>query len=112
MRIILFMAIMLPALVRGQINRSATELAKENIRSYVTRKLFKAEPYQPISFGELKPQKERNADTRWSIVHKFNITEIKGQADKKLSVQEPYDFIFYLDDRMEVIGARSYMASE
>jgi len=112
MRIILFMAIMLPALVRGQINRSATELAKENIRSYVTRKLFKAEPYQPISFGELKQQKERNADTRWSIVHEFNITEIKVQADKKLSVQKPYDFIFYLDDRMEVIGARSYVVSE
>ena len=112
MRIILFVVAMLPAFVHGQINRSATELAKENIRSYLTRKLFKAEPYQPISYGELKPAKERNADATWTIVHKFTITETEVEADKKLSVRKPYDFIFYLDDRMEVIRARSYFDSE
>jgi hypothetical protein len=112
MRALLFVVIILPAFVLGQINRSATELAKENIRSYLTHKIFKAEPYQPVSYGELKPEKVRNADARWSIVHKFKITEIEVEADKKSSVQRPYNFIFYLDDRMEVIGARSYFVSE
>jgi hypothetical protein len=110
MRIILIVVFMLPAFVHGQINRSATELAKENIRSYLTRKIFKAEPYQPISYGELKPENEKNADAKWTIVHRFKITEIEGEAAKRLSVQKPYDFIFYLDDRMEVIGARSYVS--
>jgi len=112
MRIILFVVVMLPAFVNGQINRSATELAKENISSYVTRKLFKAEPYQPVSYGELRSEKERNVDAKWSIVHKFKITETEIEADQKHSVQKPYDFIFYLDDRMQVIRARSYFTSE
>ena len=110
MRILLFLVTILPAILHGQINRSATELAKENIRSYLTGKIFKAEPYQPISYGELKPENEKNADAKWTIVHKFKITEIKVGPAKKLSVQKPYDFIFYLDDRMEVVGARSYVA--
>jgi hypothetical protein len=112
MRILLFAVIVLPAFVHGQINRSATELAKENIRSYLTRKIFKAEPYQPISYVELKPEQIRDVDARWSIVHKFKITETEVEASKKFSVQKPYNFIFYLDDRMEVIGARSYFVSE
>jgi hypothetical protein len=106
------MVITLPAFVHGQINRSATELAKENIRSYLTGKIFKAEPYHPISYGTLKPEKERNVDARWSIVHKFEITETEIEANKKFSVDKPYNFIFYLDNKMEVIEARSYFASE
>jgi len=112
MRALFFAVIILPAFVHGQINRSATELAKENIRSYLTRKIFKVEPYQPVSYGELKPEKERNVDTKWSIVHKFRITETEVEADKKFSVQKPYNFIFYLDDKMEVVGARSYFVAE
>jgi len=112
MRILLLVVIMLPAIVYGQINRSATELAKENIRSYLTRKVFKTEPYQPISYGELRPENERDVDARWSIVHKFKITETEVEANRKFSVQKPYKFIFYLDDRMEVVRARSYFVSE
>jgi hypothetical protein len=112
MRILFFLATLFPALLHGQINRSATELAKENIRSYLTDKIFKQAPYQPVSYGELKPEKERNVDARWSIVHKFNITETEIEAEKKFSIQKPYNFIFYLDDRMEVIRARSYFVSE
>ena len=112
MRVVLFAIIVIPGIVNGQINRSATELAKENIRTYLTHKIFKAEPYQPVSYGELKPERERNFDARWSIVHKFKITETEVESEKKLSVERPYNFIFYLDDKMEVIGARSYFVSE
>ena len=112
MRVVFFLATVLPAFLHGQINRSATELAKENIHNYLSDKIFKEAPYQPISYGELKPEKERNADAKWSIVHKFKITETEIEADKKLSIQKPYNFIFYLDDRMQVIRARSYFVSE
>jgi hypothetical protein len=112
MRVLLFAVIIIPTFVHGQINRSATELAKENIRNYLTGKIFKAEPYQPIFYGELKHEKERSVDARWSIVHKFKITETEMEADKKFSVQKPYNFIFYLNDRMEVVRARSYFISE
>jgi hypothetical protein len=112
MRILIFLATILPAFLQGQINRSATELAKENIRGYLTHKIFKTEPYQPISYGELKPEKQRSIDARWSIEHKFRITETKIEEDKKMAIQKPYNFIFYLDDKMQVISARSYSESE
>jgi len=108
MRFFVLLVTILPAFLYGQINRSATELAKENIRSYLTHKIFKTEPYQPISYGLLKPEKERNIDVKWTIVHKFNITETRVERDKKVAIQKPYDFIFYLNDRMEVVRASSY----
>ena len=112
MRRLVLVIILLPAIIHAQINRSATELARENIRNYLAGKIFRNVPYQPVSFGELKAQKVRNGDTQWSIVHKFKITETEVEADKKISIQKPYDFIFYLDNKMQVIRARSYSDSE
>lgn len=112
MRTLFCLAIALPAMIHAQINRSAAELAKENIRTYLTGKIFKDASYQPISYGELKPEKERNEETKWIIVHKFKITETELEVDKKVSVEKPCDFIFYLDNRMQVIRARSYFESE
>jgi hypothetical protein len=107
-RLVIFLLCAVPALTNGQINRSATELARENIHEYLTDKLFKSHPYQPISYGQLKAVDKKSRDVKWSIVHKFEITETLREADKKIEVQKPYDFIFYLDDKMRVLGARSY----
>jgi len=105
----IFLLCTFPALSNGQINRSATELAKENIHEYVTDKIFKSHAYQPISYGELKSVGTKDREVKWSIVHKFEIPETQREADKKVEVQKPYDFIFYLDDKMRVLGARSYL---
>jgi len=112
MRTLVFLAVILPVFLHGQINRSATELAKENIQSYLRNKIFKQAPYQPISYGELKRENEKGTDATWSIVHKFQITETEVEAQKKFLIQRPYNFIFYLDDKMEVVRARSYFVSE
>ena len=98
-----------PALMKAQINRSATELARENIHEYVTDKIFKNGAYQPISYGELRSAGVKDREVKWSIVHKFEITETQREASKKVEVQKAYDFIFYLDDKMRVVGARSYL---
>jgi hypothetical protein len=108
MRITLFLLLLLPAVLRAQINRSATELAKENIQEYVTSKLFNGHPYQPVSYGELKSREEKNQEAIWFITHKFEITETETHADKKISVQKPYNFIFYLDKKLKVRRAESY----
>lgn len=112
MRRLLFLAMILPFIGRAQINRSATELARENIRGYLMEKIFKDASYQPISYGELKPERAHNEDIKWTIVHKFTITEKEIEADKKTFVEKPHDFIFYLNNKMEVIRARSYSGSE
>lgn len=108
MRSILLLCALLPAALHAQINRSATELAKENIQEYVTAKLFSGHPYQPVSYGELKQREDKNQEIAWSITHKFEITETETQADKKLAVQKPYKFIFFLDKKMKVRRAESY----
>jgi len=108
MRITLFLLLLFPAVLNAQINRSATELAKENIQEYVTSRLFSGHQYQPVSYGELKPREEKNQDVIWSITHKFEITETESHADKKISVQKSYEFVFYLDKKMKVRRAESY----
>ena len=108
MRSIVLLLCLFPVMLSAQINRSASELARENIREYLTDKIFKSFPYQPLSYGELKPLKEKNTDVRWSMIHNFEVTENQIEDDKKVPVQKPYEFIFYLDDKLKVRRAKSY----
>ena len=107
MRIILFLSLLFPVVVNAQFKRSATELAKENIREYLTGKLFKNRPYQSISYGDLTPLKGNDPEVGSYIKHQFAITETQIHGDKKDSVQRAYKFIFYLDNKMSVLGAES-----
>jgi len=106
MRIILFL-FLFPVLTQAQINRSATEFAKEKIGEYITTKLFKGNAYQPVSYGELKEWNEKSSVIKWSINHKFEITETQNNYGKKISVQKPCKFIFYFDDRMNIVRAET-----
>jgi len=108
MRITLLLLLLFPAILEAQINRSASELAKENIQEYVTSKLFNGHQYQPLSYGELRSRDDKNQEIIWTITHKFEITETETHADKKISIQKPYNFIFYLDKKMKVRRADSY----
>jgi len=105
MRTILFLSLLFPVVVNAQFKRSATELAKENIREYLAEKLFKNRPYQSISYGDLTPLKGNDPEIGSYIKHQFAITETQIHGDKKDSVQRAYQFIFYFDNRMRILGA-------
>jgi len=108
MRIILIFLLVLPAFLNAQINRSATEFAQEKIEEYIKNKLFKDQPYKPVSFGELKPSAGSNREIAWSIEHTFGITQIQVVSDKRTAVQKLYRFAFYLDKKMKIYKAESF----
>lgn len=108
MRTLLLLALVLPVFAGAQINRSAKELARENIEDYVVHKLFKDQPYQSVYYGELKNHFEKNQRVLWTIEHKFEVTETTITNDRKMEVKKPYKFIFFLNNKMEVQRAESY----
>jgi hypothetical protein len=108
MKNIIFLLLLLPALVNAQFKRSATELAKENIETYLTQKVFQHRLYQSISFEEINAVKKNDQDIEWSIVHTFLITENKIEDEKLIPVQQLYKFIFYFNRKMKVEKAESF----
>ena len=111
MRVTLFLLLMLPVIVNAQVNRSATEFAKDNISEYITTKLFKGNLYKPVSYSELKHWEDKKAGIISLIEHKFEITEIQTNAGKKTPVQKPYTFTFYFNEKMKVIRAETFYYS-
>jgi hypothetical protein len=107
MRTIIFLLLLIPALSNGQFKKSATELAKDNIRDYLTQKLFKSLSYQPISYGELIDNKAGSSTFTSLIRHKFSITEVESHDNIKVPVQREYLFVFYFNDKMKVQMAES-----
>ena len=107
MRIVIIFLLILPSFVDAQINRSATELAREKIQEYIETKLFKDMPYKIVSYGDLKPYTQPKPETTWTIEHIFEITETKMEADKKITVRKPYRFFFFLDKKINVVGAEN-----
>ena len=105
MRIILIIALALPVFLQSQINRSATEFARENIQGYIENKLFKDHSYKPISYSELRSSEKPNGEVVWSIQHIFEILETQVISDKKVSTSKQYKFSFYLDKKMNVLRA-------
>ncbi len=109
MRSFLFSLLVVPIMSSAQINRSAREFASEQVRQYVTTKLFKDAPYKSISFGQIKSfQDKRNIEIAWTIEHTFEITESRKTFDAKPAVPKEYKFLFFLDDKMKVVRADSY----
>ena len=107
MRTILFLLFLIPALSNAQFKRSATELAKDNIRDYLTQKLFKNLPYQPVAYGELKNNTGGGAKFSSLIEHRFVITDSESHETMKVPVRKEYLFVFYFDDKMKVQMAES-----
>ena len=113
MRITLLLLFACPFIVNAQVNRSANELTQEKIKEYITSRLFKDMPYKTISYGELKPyQQSWSPETTWTMEHIFEITETKMETGKKVKVQRPYRFYFYLDKRIKVRGSENIQAIE
>jgi len=107
MRTILFLLLVIPALSSAQFKRSATELAKDVIKDYLTQKLFKNFSYQPVSYGELTANRGGGHTFSSFIEHKFVITDTESHANLKAPVQKEYLFVFYFNDKMKVQMAES-----
>lgn len=71
--------------------------------------IFKAKPYKPIYYGELKQENQHKSEIAWSIQHKFEIIDSQFVSDKKVAVIKPYNFSFFLDKKLRVIGAESFL---
>jgi hypothetical protein len=110
MRAFLFSFILLPVFASAQINRSAKEFAGEQVQDYIVKKLFKDQPYKPGWFGELKARKQQDSQIAWAIEHKFEIMETHKGPDNKAAASKSYKFMFYLDDKMRVLGADSFFS--
>ena len=110
MRIMLLLVFACPLLAAAQINRSATELAKETTADYIRLKAFKKQVYHPVSYGDLVDLNptDKQSNLIWAIRHRFEIEETRMVDDKKVVVRQPYTFYFYLDERMRVVKAESY----
>ena len=112
MRLLIIFLLLTPLVSTAQINRSAKEFASERIGEYITTKLFKDQPYKPISFGVLKSHQEKDLEIIWELEHKFEVSDIQYTGDKKTTVSKPCRFIFYLDRQMNVKRAESYAVEQ
>ena len=108
MRFLLLLLITLPCVATAQINRSATELACERVKEYIETRLFKDLPYKSVAYGQLKSYNNPQSHIAWIIEHKFQI-ETHVYNDKKSSISKEYRFSFYLDKKLKVLKAESYM---
>jgi hypothetical protein len=109
MRVLFLLLVTAPFFAAAQINRSATELAKEKIADYIVSKIFKGVSYKPVSYGALEevPEKIRPV-ANWSIMHRFEIIDSQFVANKRRAVQKPYYFSFYLDKKLNVVSAERF----
>ena len=107
MRILILALLFVPLVHQAQVNRSASELAKENIKNWLLSKLFKDQPYKPGTYTELKSIVDKNPNVAWLIMHRFEIEEPEMDPGTKLHIQKPYKFAFYLDKKMGVVRAEA-----
>lgn len=105
MRLLIIFLLLLPLFSIAQLNRSATELAKERIAEYITTKIFKGHAYEPLTYGMLKPMKNDPTRYNWLLSHQFAIIDTQLVADKKTLVKKPYIFSFYMDKKLRIVSA-------
>lgn len=104
MRIILILLLLVPLASGAQINRSAMELAGENIKDYISHKVFKGELYRPVSYGSLKEARGKMNES-WIMEHRFEIVTSPAPSQHMPDQIHSYWGIFYLDKKMRVIQA-------
>src|SRR5689334_10575598 len=107
MRTLLFLLLAIPVMSHAQFKRSATELAKDVIKDYLTQKLFKNLSYQPDSYGELIENRGGGPTFSSLIEHKFVIIDTESHGSNKMPAQKEYFFVFYFNDKMKVQMAES-----
>ena len=113
MRQLLWLLLCLPLHMQAQINRSARELAMENVQAYIIEKLFTQKRYEPLSFSWPRPYKPARgySDMCWIIGHDFNIRDSLPNAVSTQESSHHYRFYFLLDKKMRVRQAEEYSMS-
>lgn len=109
MRLLILLLIITPFFADAQVNRSANELACERVKEYIETRLFKDLTYKAVSYGQLKPHSQPHSPITWSIEHKFEI-ETPVFSNNKTSTLKSYNFSFYLDKKLKVLRAESFMS--
>ena len=109
MRLLLITLLSLPLFSEAQVNRSAKELAEERIKEYIVTKLFREASYKGLTFGELKTQRQPHSDVAWTISHRFEVVDSQLVNDRRTPVTRSQFFSFYLDRKMKVVSAESYL---
>ena len=107
MKIIFILLLLFSYTTKAQINRSAKELASENIKEYLNQKIFKDHFYKPVSNSDLKHCKHADPDILWSIDQKVESIENLKDEKQFVPVRTTFKFRFYLNKRMEVVTAES-----
>ena len=108
MRYLFILLLCLPLLAFSQVNRSANILARERVKEFVNEKIFKDLQYDALSYGELKAHRRSEPESVWIITHDFEISDSRYVDDQRIQVRTPHSFLFYLDKKMNVVGAASY----
>lgn len=110
--ILTLLALWCSLLAAGQVNRSARELAKENIGDYLSQRLFRGSRIDGLTFQDLKAYTSRNkTEIAWLISMGCFIEEQEFRGEKMRTVRRPYAFTFYLDRKMAVKRAESYVSN-
>lgn len=113
MRIVLCLLLALPCFASAQINKSANEVAREVTRDYIVQKVFKGKAYEPVWYGELIPVKDKKTQTAWTLEHHFLVDERpSGGFEVGPAKKVSYSFLFFLDKRMRVLKAESFVKGE
>jgi hypothetical protein len=107
MRILMLLFLVIPFCVKAQVNRSAIQLAHENIDEFLTSKLFRNKMYTSVSYGKLKERKDSDKETVWEMDHQFYIDEKYSTANHAASTKQVYRFTFYFDRKMNITKAES-----
>ena len=100
---IVIILLLLPALSHAQINRSAKELAQENIEEYLSKKIFKGRSIQPGTIDDLVAYQPNSAGIIWKVQYKMELKEKETDADS--THKTPCKFTFYLDRQFMVLVA-------
>lgn len=109
MRIVILVLLVVPFFATAQINKSANELAKEVTREYLVTKLFRGKNYQPIRYGELKAKNDKRSSVAWTLEHDFEVTDMEPSGFNNFQNKNFYSFLFFLDKRMKIVKAESFM---
>lgn len=106
MRTSLIFLLLFPIFASAQINRSAKELAGENIEVYL-KKIFKNQPHNVISLGEPQQYLSNVIDADWMI--NCRVSSVEKKMSKGTGTEQTLsDFRFYLDKKMQVVFAEAY----
>jgi hypothetical protein len=103
MRILFLLFLLAPVVCSAQINKSATELAREKVQEYVVNKLLITPLYESSSYGELKPQLLTRTKASWGMECRF-----ETQKNSSSGLNQAYRMFFYFDKRMKIVRAESY----